>query len=58
MFCYRCDVDIYEKDAMMPKDELIRRIAGTDGLCCSLTDNIDKDVINAAGKGPSRILFE
>ena len=34
----------------MPKNEIISRIKGADWLFCLLTDKIDEDIINAAGK--------
>ncbi|XP_035227762.1 glyoxylate reductase/hydroxypyruvate reductase-like [Stegodyphus dumicola] len=46
----KCDVEIYEKENPISKDELIKMVAGKDGLYCLLTDPVDKDVIEAAGK--------
>lgn len=43
------DLDIYEGDAPVPRDELIRRIKGKHGLLCLLSDRIDRDVMEAAG---------
>lgn len=43
-------VDCYDRDdKVMPRDELLRRVAGCDGIFCLLTENIDKQVLDAAG---------
>ncbi len=43
-------VDCYDRDdTVMPRDELLRRVAGCDGIFCLLTENIDKQVLDAAG---------
>ncbi|XP_055936595.1 glyoxylate reductase/hydroxypyruvate reductase-like [Argiope bruennichi] len=44
-----CDVEVYEEDKPIPKEELIKRLPGKAGLYCLLTDPIDKTVIDAAG---------
>ena len=41
-------VDLYTGDAAIPRDELIRRVAGKDALICVLTDRIDGEVLDAA----------
>lgn len=43
------DVDVYEKDALIPRKELLRRVKGIDGLLSLLTDKIDDEVFKAAG---------
>jgi lactate dehydrogenase-like 2-hydroxyacid dehydrogenase len=43
------DVKIWESDEAIPREELIKNIAGVDALFCMLTDIIDKDVLDAAG---------
>ena len=46
----RCTtVDIWSQCHVMPKDELIRRVEGKQALVCTLADNIDCDVLQAAG---------
>jgi glyoxylate reductase len=42
-----CDVDLYEGESAMPRDELLRRVAGKDALVCLLTDRIDEEVLAA-----------
>ncbi|GFT07455.1 hypothetical protein NPIL_310441 [Nephila pilipes] len=44
-----CDTHIYEQEHPIPKDELVKRIAGMNGLLCLLTDPVDSEVIDAAG---------
>jgi glyoxylate reductase len=42
-------VDIWAEDQVMPRDELLRRVQGIDGLYCLLTDKIDGELMDAAG---------
>jgi glyoxylate reductase len=44
----RHTVDLYEGDGAMPRDELVRRVAGKDALIAVLTDRIDGAVLDAA----------
>jgi glyoxylate reductase len=41
------DVDLYEGRSAMPRDELLERVAGKQGLICLLTDRIDGEVLDA-----------
>ncbi|MDP2720954.1 MAG: D-glycerate dehydrogenase [bacterium] len=43
-------VDINPENKVLSKDELKKSIAGYDGLLCLLTDKIDGEVLDAAGK--------
>lgn len=43
------DVDVYEVAEKIPRHELIKRIAGKNGLLCMGTDRIDEEVLDAAG---------
>jgi len=44
-----CDiVEINSEDRVLPKRELVDRIAGRDGVLCLLTDRIDREVLEAA----------
>ncbi|XP_018008611.1 glyoxylate reductase/hydroxypyruvate reductase-like [Hyalella azteca] len=45
-----CDVDIYEGSYPMPRDQLLARVAGKDGLFCFITDRINTKVLDAAGR--------
>ena len=44
-----CDVDYWDSEDPIPRDELLRRVAGIDGLYCLLTDKIDSAVLDVAG---------
>jgi len=43
------DVDLWPGELPPPRDELLRRVAGIDGLLCLLTDPIDAALMDAAG---------
>src|SRR3990167_4358697 len=43
-------VDINPQDQVLSKEELKKAISGYDGLLCLLTDKIDGEVLDAAGK--------
>jgi glyoxylate reductase len=45
-----CDVDLWLGDLPPSRDELLKHVQGVDGLLCLLTDVIDGEVMNAAGK--------
>lgn len=44
-----CDIDLYEGPDAIPREELMRRVAGKHALMCLLTDRVDGDVLDAAG---------
>jgi glyoxylate reductase len=44
-----CDVDLYEGERAIARDELVDRVRGKQALLCMLTDPIDREVI-AAGE--------
>ena len=44
-----CEVDLWEDDLPPPRDELLRRVAGKDGLLSLLTDRVDDELLDAAG---------
>jgi lactate dehydrogenase-like 2-hydroxyacid dehydrogenase len=46
-----CDLDLWESDLPPPRDELLRRIAGCDGVLTLLTDRVDDEFLDAAGPG-------
>jgi glyoxylate reductase len=41
-----CDVDVYTGGEAIPRDELLRRVQGKQGLICLLTDRIDGEVLD------------
>lgn len=43
------NVEVYEKDHIIPRVELLKRVKGVDVLLSILTDKIDKQVMDAAG---------
>jgi lactate dehydrogenase-like 2-hydroxyacid dehydrogenase len=44
-----CDMDLWEDELPPPRDELLRRIAGVDGVLTLLTDKVDDEFLDAAG---------
>lgn len=42
-----CEVDLYAGEGAMPREELLRRVSGKQGLICLLTDRIDEEVLQA-----------
>jgi glyoxylate reductase len=44
------DVEVYEKDEVMPRADLLKRVAGVDALLSLLNDKIDEEVLTTAGK--------
>jgi lactate dehydrogenase-like 2-hydroxyacid dehydrogenase len=44
-----CDVDLWDAELPPPRDELLRRVAGIDGLLSLLTDRVDDELLDAAG---------
>ncbi|XP_033109259.1 glyoxylate reductase/hydroxypyruvate reductase-like [Anneissia japonica] len=45
----RYSVTMWESEDPVPRDELLKRIVGCDGLYCLITEKIDANVIDAAG---------
>ena len=46
-----CDADIWPDELPPPRDELLGRIAGCDGVLTLLTDRVDDEFLDAAGSG-------
>lgn len=46
-----CDADIWDGELPPSRDELLRRVAGCDGLLTLLTDRVDDALLDAAGPG-------
>jgi len=44
-----CEADVWAGDEPPPRDELLRRIAGCDGVLTLLTDRVDDEFLDAAG---------
>lgn len=45
----RCDIDLWDSDDPISREELLRRVCGLDGLYCLLTEKVDADLLEAAG---------
>jgi lactate dehydrogenase-like 2-hydroxyacid dehydrogenase len=46
-----CEMDLWTDELPPPRDELLRRVAGTDGVLTLLTDRVDAELLDAAGPG-------
>jgi len=46
-----CDADVWEEELPPPREALLSRVRGVDGLLSLLTDRIDAQVMDAAGPG-------
>jgi glyoxylate reductase len=46
-----CEADVWEGELPPPREEILRRVQGVDGLLSLLTDRIDGEVMDAAGTG-------
>jgi lactate dehydrogenase-like 2-hydroxyacid dehydrogenase len=46
-----CEADVWEDDLPPPRDELLRRVAGCEGVLTLLTDRVDDEFLDAAGPG-------
>ena len=45
-----CQMDLWEDPLPPPREELLRRVAGCDGVLTLLTDRVDDEFLDAAGK--------
>ena len=45
-----CEVDLWQEELPPGREELMKRVQGVDGLLALLTDKIDGEVMDAAGK--------
>jgi glyoxylate reductase len=45
-----CRMDLWEDDLPPPREQLLRRVAGCDGVLTLLTDRVDDEFLDAAGK--------
>ena len=44
-----CDADVWPDELPPPRDELLRRVVGRDGILTLLTDTVDPELLDAAG---------
>ncbi len=47
----RCDVDVYDGEFAIPRDELLKRVQGKAGAITLLTEKVDAEFLDAAGPG-------
>ena len=47
----RCRLEVWEGQGVMPRAELLARVAGKAGLLAMLTDRVDGELLDAAGPG-------
>ena len=47
----RCRVEVWEGEGVMPRAELLDRVAGKAGLVAMLTDRVDDELLDRAGPG-------
>jgi glyoxylate reductase len=45
-----CEIDLWQDELPPSRGELLKRVQGIDGLLCLLTDRVDGEVMDAAGK--------
>ena len=46
-----CDADVWDEELPPSRTELLRRVAGVDGVLALLTDRVDDQLLDAAGPG-------
>lgn len=51
LLIYRCDVKLWENPSPVPRAEFLKSVAGANAIYCSLSDKIDKELLDAAGPG-------
>ncbi|XP_059048681.1 glyoxylate reductase/hydroxypyruvate reductase [Achroia grisella] len=44
-----CDVRSWPKPSPVPREEFLKQVSSAAGIYCSLTDKIDKDILDSAG---------
>lgn len=44
-----CDVDVWNSDDVVPRETLLERVKGVNGLFCTINDKINEEVLNTAG---------
>ena len=53
-----CDVTLWDSDEPIPDVELKANVKDVDGLLCILTDNVNKDILDAAGKTRAQFMVK
>ncbi|XP_041358995.1 glyoxylate reductase/hydroxypyruvate reductase-like [Gigantopelta aegis] len=49
LLALHCSVTVWDSDQAVPRAELLKQVVGVDALFCLLTDQIDTEVLDAAG---------
>ncbi|XP_053610873.1 glyoxylate reductase/hydroxypyruvate reductase [Plodia interpunctella] len=44
-----CEVKMWNKPSPVSREDFLKNVAGSEGIYCSLTDKIDKELLDAAG---------
>ncbi|XP_067313407.1 glyoxylate reductase/hydroxypyruvate reductase isoform X1 [Pseudorasbora parva] len=50
-----CNLSVWDSDEPVPRAELLKGVAGAHGILCLLSDKIDTEVLDAAGKAIIRL---
>ncbi|KAK3576177.1 hypothetical protein CHS0354_001195 [Potamilus streckersoni] len=45
----KCDVQIWDSEAIVPREELLKSVEGVEGIFCTINDMINTEVLDAAG---------
>jgi len=45
----KCSVEMWASDEAVPREELLAKVKGVDAIFCTLNDEIDEEVLDAAG---------
>lgn len=45
----KCDIEFWDSDEAITKEELLKHVPGVGALLCMLTDKIDDEILAAAG---------
>ncbi len=51
LVCQACDADVWAGELPPPREILLEKVKGVDGLLCLLTDPVDAELLDAAGPG-------
>lgn len=46
----RCNLSVWDSDEPVPRVELLKGVTGAHGIVCLLSDRIDAEVLDAAGR--------
>ena len=46
----KCTLDMWDSDELCPREELLAKVKGVDAIFCTISDSINAEVLDAAGK--------